>query len=75
MPEGSLEQAILYMEKCKSLDPYFVPNFLDLAKAYKDNRQPAQAIEVLNKLVKLPTRTIDDVTLKAEGAKLLETMQ
>lgn len=75
LPEGSLEQAILYMEKCKSLDPYFVPNFLDLAKAYKDNRQPAQAIEVLNKLVKLPTRTIDDVTLKAEGAKLLETMQ
>ena len=75
LPEGSLEQAILYMEKCKSLDPYFVPNFLDLAKAYKDNRQPAQAIEVLNKLVKLPTRTLDDVTLKAEGARLLELMQ
>ena len=75
LPEGSLEQAILYMEKCKSLEPYFVPNFLDLAKAYKDNRQPAQAIEVLNKLVKLPTRTLDDVTLKAEGARLLELMQ
>ena len=75
LPEGNLEQAIISMEKCKSLDPYFVPNFLDLAKAYKDNRQPAQAIEVLNKLVKLPTRTLDDVILKAEGAKLLESMQ
>ena len=75
LQEGSLEKAILYMEKCKSLDPYFVPNFLDLAKAYKENRQPAQAMEVLNRLVKLPTRTIDDVALKAEGAKLLESMQ
>ena len=63
------------MEKCKSLEPYFVPNYLDLAKAYKDNRQPAPAIEVLLKLVKLPTRTSEDVLLKAEGAKLLETLQ
>lgn len=75
LPESSLEQAIISMEKCKSLDSYFVPNFLDLAKAYKDNRQPAQAIDVLNKLVKLPTRTLDDVILKAEGVKLLESMQ
>ncbi|MES2003297.1 MAG: hypothetical protein V4450_02155 [Bacteroidota bacterium] len=75
LPEGTLEQAIQYMEKCKSLEPYFVTNYLDLAKAYKDNRQPAQAIEVLTKLVKLPTRVSDDVALKAEGAKMLEAMQ
>ena len=75
LQQGTLEQAIQYMEKCKTLEPYFVSNYLDLAKAYKDNRQPAQAIEVLNKLVKLPTRTTDDIALKAEGAKLLESMQ
>lgn len=75
LPEGSLEKAIQYMEKCKSLEPYFVKNYLDLAKAYKDNRQPAQAIEVLGKLVKLPTRTSEDLSLKAEGAKLLDAMQ
>jgi tetratricopeptide (TPR) repeat protein len=75
LPEGNMESAIQFMEKCKSLEPYFVPNFLDLAKAYKDNRQPAPAIEVLLKLVKLPTRTSEDVVLKAEGAKLLETLQ
>ncbi|MBV9986665.1 MAG: tetratricopeptide repeat protein [Chitinophagaceae bacterium] len=75
LPEGTLEDAIRYMEKCKSLEPYFATNYLDLAKAYKENRQPAQAIEVLNRLVKLPTRTTDDIATKAEGAKLLEAMQ
>ena len=75
LPEGDIDKAIQYMEKCKTLEPYFVTNYLDLAKAYKDNRQPAQAIEVLNKLVKLPTRTTDDIALKAEGNKLLESMQ
>lgn len=75
LPPSDLDKAIQYMEKCKTLDPYFVANYLDLAKAYKESRQPAKAIEVLNKLVKLPTRTGDDVALKAEGAKLLESMQ
>ena len=75
LPAGNLESAIQYMEKCKTLEPYFVTNYLDLAKAYKDNRQPAKAIEVLNRLVKLPTRTTDDVALKAEGAKLLASLQ
>lgn len=75
LPEGNLDDAIMHMEKCRSLEPYFVSNYLDLAKAYKDNRRPAQAIEVLNRLVKLPTRSTDDIASKAEGAKLLESMQ
>lgn len=75
LPEGNLDDAIKYMEKCKSLEPYFVSNYLDLAKAYKDNRRPAEAIEVLNRLVKLPTRTTDDIAYKAEGSKLLASMQ
>jgi hypothetical protein len=75
LPPGTMEEAIQYMEKCKTLEPYFAANYLDLAKAYKDDHKPAQAIEVLNKLVKLPTRTTDDIALKAEGAKLLASMQ
>ncbi|HEY1018113.1 MAG TPA: tetratricopeptide repeat protein [Sediminibacterium sp.] len=75
LPEGNLDDAIRYMEKCKSLEPYFVSNYLDLAKAYKDNRRPAEAMEVLNRLVKLPTRTTDDIAYKAEGSKLLASMQ
>jgi tetratricopeptide (TPR) repeat protein len=75
LPDGKIELAIQYMEKCKSLEPYFVANYLDLAKAYKDDHKPSQAIEVLNRLVKLPTRTSEDPALKAEGAKLLDSLQ
>jgi tetratricopeptide (TPR) repeat protein len=75
LPNGDLDSAIHYFEKCKSLDPYFALNYLDLAKAYRDNHRPTQAIEVLNKLVKLPTLTGDDASIKAEGAKLLNDIQ
>lgn len=75
MPEASIENAFKYMEKCKVLEPYFVVNYLDLAKAYKYDNQPAKAIAVLNQLVKLPTRTPDDVALKSEGKKILSDMQ
>jgi tetratricopeptide (TPR) repeat protein len=75
MAEASYEEAIKYLEKCKQAEPYFVANYMDLAKAYKENHRPAQAIEVLTRLVKLPTRISDDVALKAEGAALLAAMQ
>lgn len=75
LPPADLNKAIELMEKCKTAEPYYVANYLDLAKAYKENREPAKAIDILNKLVKLPTRTGNDVALKAEGAKLLASMQ
>ena len=74
LPKGDIDSAIIYMEKCRSLDQYFVRNTLDLAKAYQYNRQPAKTIEILNKLVKLPNRTADDAALKEEGKKMLEQM-
>ncbi len=75
LPEANIESAIAYLEKCKSLEMYFAPNYLELAKAYKEDHKPSQAIEVLNRLVKLPTRTSEDPAIKAEGAKLLESLQ
>jgi hypothetical protein len=75
MPDATIENAFKYMEKCRIVEPYYVQNFLDLAKAYKYDNQPAKAIDVLNQLVKLPIRTADDATLKAEGKKLLSEMQ
>jgi hypothetical protein len=72
LPNATIEKAIEYMEKCKAADQYFVLNYLDLAKAYKQDNKPAKAIEVLNKLIKLPNRTFDDVALKAEGKKILD---
>jgi tetratricopeptide (TPR) repeat protein len=75
MPEATIEDAEKHMEKARLLEPYFVVNSLDLAKAYRFDNKPAKAIEVLNKLVKLPNRTPDDANLKAEGKKLLSEMQ
>ncbi|TDH29180.1 hypothetical protein EXU57_03680 [Segetibacter sp. 3557_3] len=75
MPDATIEDAIKYMEKARSVDQYFVVNYLELAKAYKHDNKPAKAIEVLNKLVRLPNRTPDDAGYKAAGKKLLEEMQ
>ncbi|HEX8460815.1 MAG TPA: hypothetical protein VF623_05280 [Segetibacter sp.] len=75
MPDGTIDDAYKYMEKARTLEPYFVQNFSDLAKAYKYDYKPAKAIEVLNQLVKLPTRTSNDAALKAEGKQMLSEMQ
>lgn len=74
LPTATIEEAIANMEKCKTLEPYFVINFLDLAKAYKYDNKPAKAIEILQQLVKLPTRTPDDAGYKAEGKKMLDEL-
>ena len=75
LPQADMDSAIAHLEQCKTLEPYFVANYLVLAKAYKENRRPAQAIEVLKLLVRLPVRTASDPALKAEGAELLQSMQ
>jgi hypothetical protein len=42
---------------------------------YQYDHQPAKAIDVLNKLVKLPNHTFDDAAIKEEGKKMLAEMQ
>ena len=74
LPQGNIDSAIFYMEKCRKLDQYFVRNYFDLAKAYQYKNQPTNVLEVLNKLVKLPNRSADDPALKEEGQKLLDQM-
>ncbi len=74
-PDPDIDSAIFYMEKCRSLEQYFVPNYLYLAKAYRFKNRPGQAIEVLGRLVKLPTRSPNDLPIKAEGQQMLSEMQ
>jgi tetratricopeptide (TPR) repeat protein len=74
LPPASLPEAITNFEKVKAADPWFVLNYLELAKAYKENGQTDKSIDVLNKMLKLPPKTSDDSAYKAEGKKLLETM-
>lgn len=74
IPTASIEQAIPYFEKCRAAEPYFMLNFLELAKAYKQDNKPPKAIEVLQKLVKLPIWTVDDKDYKVEGQKMLDEL-
>lgn len=75
LPDATIADAIANMEKCKSLEPYYCANFLDLAKAYHFDKKYEKAISVLEQLAKLPTRRQDDVAIKAEGAALLQKLQ
>jgi tetratricopeptide (TPR) repeat protein len=71
LPDPSLEKSIEYLEKCKKLDPYFVFNYLTLAKVYKEDNKAVKMLEVLNQLVKLPKRNFDDIAYIGEGKKML----
>jgi tetratricopeptide (TPR) repeat protein len=75
MPDGSLQQAIDNYEKCRRLDPSFILNYYELARAYKKNDQETQAMEVLKKAVSLRNIYQDDIAIKADCKKMLEEMQ
>ncbi len=75
LPPASLDSAIVHMEKCRTLEPYFVQNYFDLAHVYQAANKPAKALDVLNRMVKLPNRTANDAAMKEEGKKMLEAMQ
>ncbi|KAA2239673.1 hypothetical protein F0L74_26130 [Chitinophaga agrisoli] len=75
LPDGTLQQAIDNYEKCKKLDPGFILNYYELARAYNKNDQQTQAMEVLRKAVALRAIYQDDPAIKADCKKMLEEMQ
>ncbi len=72
MPASTLQMAIRNYEKSRQLNPAFLVNYLELAKAYRRNDQAKKAIDLLNIMMKLPPTSSNDGTIKAEGKKLLE---
>lgn len=75
LPEGSLDNAITNYEKCRKIDPSFLLNYLELAKAYKEHDELDKAIEVLRKAVSLRPILQDDPGIKAECKKMLEDLE
>ncbi len=75
IPAGSLKEAIRCFEKCRSVNPSFIANYLDMAQAYKADDQNEKALAALTTLVHLPVQTEDDPAIKAEGRKMLDSMQ
>ncbi|PSL48110.1 tetratricopeptide repeat protein [Chitinophaga niastensis] len=75
LPDGSLQNAINNYEKARQLDPAFLLNYYELARAYKENDQQDKAIEVLKKALTLRNITQDDVSIKVDCKKMLDDMQ
>jgi tetratricopeptide (TPR) repeat protein len=75
MPEATLQDAISNYEKCRKLDPSFLPNYLELARAYKENDELEKAIEVLRKAVTLRPIYQDDLNIKSACKKMLEDLE
>ncbi len=72
VPAASLTESINAYEKARQLDAGFVLNYLELAKAYKRNKQKDKAIALLKTLLNLPNKTEDDETVKKESRGLLK---
>lgn len=75
LPDGSLQNAISNYEKCRQLDPSFLLNYYELARAYKENDEQEKAMEVLKKALTLRSIVEDDAAIKADCKKMLENLQ
>jgi tetratricopeptide (TPR) repeat protein len=72
LPKASLDDAIRYFEKSRQLNPSFILNYYELAKAYHRKDNDKKAVELLETMLKLPNKIAEDANIKAKGKKLLE---
>ena len=75
LPPSSLETAIRNFEKSRQLNPSFLLNYLELARAYDRKDDTKKAVELLNTMMKLPHTTSNDPNIKESGKKLLAKLQ
>ena len=72
LPAVTLKESIASFEKARSLRPEFILNYLEMAKAYKDNDQKAKAIAYLQLMLTLPNQTEDDAAIKEKSRALIK---
>jgi tetratricopeptide (TPR) repeat protein len=70
LPPASLKQSIYYFEKSRSLNPAFLLNYLELARAYHRNGEDEKALGQLRLLLTLPNMIYDDTRVKATAREL-----
>ncbi len=75
LPKGSLANAIMYLEKARTLQPNFILNNYELARAYEKNGEKNKAINILNKIPAMAIGTEDDQVLKTKSKALLKDLQ
>lgn len=71
LPEASLRESINAFEKARNIEPRFILNYFEMARAYKQNDKEEKAISCINLMLTLPDQTEDDPDIKEKGKKLL----
>ena len=71
MPHASLKESIAAFEKARASQPGFLLNYLEMAKAYKQDGNKSKAIAYLQTMLALPNQTEDDPAIKELGRKML----
>lgn len=74
LPPASLEAAISNYRKSMELNPSFVLNYYELAKAYQRNNESQAAKKLLQTMETLPPVYTDDVKIKTLGRKMLSEL-
>ena len=72
LPPASIDEAIKYYEKSMQLNPSFLLNYLELAKAFRVKGQEEKSTSLLRTMLNMPSVTTDDNWIKSEGRKLLK---
>mgnify|MGYP000370215140 CR=1 FL=1 len=75
LPKATIEDAIAAFEKCKTLEPYFAVNYLEMARTYYYNNQYEKTLTALEQCIKCPSLSSNDRAIKEEAKQLLAKWQ
>ncbi len=71
LPQASLDESIRDYEKSMALQPNFLLNYLELARALHRKGEDAKARAMLNKMLGMPNAIYDDTRIKASARQFL----
>ncbi len=75
LPDASLDDAIAFYEKSKALNPGFILNYYELARAYRRDGRKEEAIRQLRQMDALKDMMYDDRQVRKEGQALLKDLE
>jgi tetratricopeptide (TPR) repeat protein len=74
LPPSSLGASITNYRKSMQLNPSFILNYYELARAYRRNDETASARKLLQQMETIPPAYTDDIKIKALGKKMLDEL-
>jgi tetratricopeptide (TPR) repeat protein len=75
LPAASLDEAVAYYEKSRTLEPGFILNYYELARAYRREGKKQEAVGLLRQMDALKDEMYDDRQVRKEGRQLLKDLE